>query len=117
MTELVQAGYVYIAQPPLFKAVTGKNAYYLKDERALENFMKDLPENRKVDISRHKGLGEMDAPELWETTMDPERRGMLQVTVDDLILADEVFSTLMGESVEARRNFIQRNANEAMLDV
>lgn len=117
MTELVQAGYVYIAQPPLFKAVTGKNATYLKDERSLDDFLKDLPENRKVDISRHKGLGEMDAQELWATTMDPDQRSMLQITVDDQIIADEVFSTLMGESVEARRKFIQQNASEATLDV
>lgn len=117
MTELVQAGYVYIAQPPLFKVVTGRTTTYLKDDYALEAFLKQLPDNRKVEISRHKGLGEMDAAELWETTMNPERRNMLQVTVDDLILADEVFSTLMGENVEARRNFIQQNASEATLDV
>lgn len=117
MRGLVESGFVYVCQPPLYKAVIGKTATYLKDDKSLEAFLADQPENRKVDISRHKGLGEMDAGELWETTMDPARRGLLQVAVDDLTIADETFSTLMGENVEARRNFIQRNAADAVIDI
>jgi DNA gyrase subunit B len=109
MPQMVKMGYVYIAQPPLFSAVLGKEKTYLKDEHALNRFLADNP-GRKPEISRFKGLGEMNADELWATTMDPMARSLLQVSVEDAALADDVFSTLMGDVVDFRREFIERNA-------
>ncbi len=109
MPQMVKMGYVYIAQPPLYSAVLGKEKTYLKDEHALNRFLADNP-GRKPEISRFKGLGEMNAEELWATTMDPMARSLLQVSVEDAALADDVFSTLMGDVVDFRREFIERNA-------
>ncbi len=112
MPELVKAGYVYAAQPPLFRVDLGKDTHYLKDEGTLERFMAEHP-NRKIDPQRFKGLGEMDWEELGSTTMNQVTRTLLQVSVSDAAIADDVFSVLMGEDVEARRTFIQHNAKDA----
>jgi DNA gyrase subunit B len=114
----VKQGFVYIAQPPLYGAKIGKDERaYLKDDAALDAFMAEH-ENRKVDVSRFKGLGEMDWHELGETTMDPATRTLLQVSVEDAAIADEIFSTLMGDDVDARRGFIQENAKDVrILDI
>lgn len=117
MRPLVEAGYVYAAQPPLFSAVVGKTKTYVKDEAALQEFL-DKNEGRKPEIQRLKGLGEMDFHELWTTTMDPENRTLLQITVEQAALADEACSVLMGENVELRKAFIQNNAADVrFLDI
>jgi DNA gyrase subunit B len=109
--ELVRGGHVYIAQPPLFRADIGKERNYLKDEAALRAFEAEHA-NRKIEVSRFKGLGEMDWPELGATTMDRATRSLLQVSVEDAAIADEVFSKLMGDDVESRKGFIQENAKD-----
>jgi DNA gyrase subunit B len=111
MADLVKMGYVYIAQPPLFSAVLGKEKTYLKDEHALQAFLASH-EGRKPEISRFKGLGEMNYDELWATTMDPGNRSLLQVSVEDAAIADDITSRLMGDDVDARRTFIQENASD-----
>ena len=117
MKPLVDAGHIFIAQPPLFSTVVGKEKIYLKDENAKTNFLNEKPDHKK-DFQRLKGLGEMDFDELWDTTMDPTRRSLLQVTVEMGAVADEVFSTLMGEDVESRKRFIQTNARDVrFLDI
>jgi DNA gyrase subunit B len=118
LPEIVRAGYVYIAQPPLYGAKIGKDERtYLKDDAALIAF-EAQHEGRKLDVSRFKGLGEMDWKELAETTMDPASRTLLQVSVEDAAIADEIFSTLMGDDVDARRGFIQSNAKDVrFLDI
>lgn len=107
---LVEQGYIYIAQPPLYKVVLGKNAHYVLDDRELDVFLKTLPENSKREVSRNKGLGEMDPEELCTTTMNVDNRTLLRVEVEDAMVADEVFQVLMGEEVEPRRKFIEENA-------
>ncbi|MDG2427632.1 MAG: DNA topoisomerase (ATP-hydrolyzing) subunit B [Acidimicrobiales bacterium] len=117
MRPLVQAGHVYIAQPPLYSTVVGREKLYLKDDHAKDAFMIDNP-GHKREFQRLKGLGEMDFDELKETTMDPSRRNLLQVSVEMLTVADEVFATLMGENVESRKRFIQTNARDVrFLDI
>ncbi len=118
LPEIVRGGFVYIAQPPLYGARIGKDdRTYLKDEAALRAFEAEH-EGRKIEISRFKGLGEMDWQELGATTMDPATRTLLQVSVEDAAIADEIFSKLMGEDVEARRGFIQQNAKDVrFLDI
>jgi DNA gyrase subunit B len=115
--EIVRAGHVYIAQPPLFRADIGKERNYLKDDAALRAFEADH-EGRKIEVSRFKGLGEMDWQELGETTMDPATRSLLQVSVEDAAIADDVFSRLMGDDVDSRKGFIQENAKDVrFLDI
>lgn len=110
MRPLVEAGYIYIAQPPLYKVEQGRKKHYVYDDEALEELRATLPETPKPSISRYKGLGEMNADQLWETTMDPENRTLLQVELTDAVEADEVFEMLMGDVVETRREFIEENA-------
>jgi DNA gyrase subunit B len=117
LPELVKQGFVYIAQPPLFRADIGKERTYLKDEGTLAAF-EAAHEGRKIEISRFKGLGEMDWQELGVTTMAPETRSLLQVSVEDAAIADDTFSRLMGDDVESRRTFIQSNAKDVrFLDI
>ena len=117
MKELFFEGCIYIAQPPLYSTEVNKTKIYLKDDYAKEKFLEENPKH-KSDFGRLKGLGEMDADELWETTMNPATRTLLQVTVEQASLADDVVSKLMGEDVESRKTFIQTNAKDVrFLDI
>jgi DNA gyrase subunit B len=119
MPELIEDGYVYVAQSPLYRATVGKEKFYLMNDEEREEFLEDIMKDRKKmpDISRFKGLGEMDPIELWDTTMDPENRVLKQITINDAEEADKVFDMLMGTSVPPRRRFIQTHAKKANLDI
>ncbi|TCK86798.1 DNA gyrase subunit B [Natranaerovirga hydrolytica] len=109
LPELVESGKVYIAQPPLYKVEKSKNAHYVFSDKELDELLDEIG-REGITLQRYKGLGEMDSEQLWETTMDPDRRTLLRVDLEDAAAADEIFTTLMGDKVEPRRNFIEANA-------
>ena len=119
MRELVESGYIYIATPPLYQVKKGKQAHYAWDDDQRDRFILELKgsgSESSVNVQRYKGLGEMNAEQLWETTMDPERRTLRQVTIENAADCDRVFSMLMGEDVPPRREFIEKNAKYANID-
>ena len=114
---LIEAGFIYVAVPPLYRVKMGKQVIYLKDDAALATFMAEN-EGRKISPSRFKGLGEMNADELWDTAMNPDTRTLMRVEIDDAAIADEMFTVLMGDDVQARKSFIQQNAKDVrFLDI
>ena len=120
MPQLIEGGYVYAAQPPLFQVKRGKDVWYTYSDREQDELLAELKSKdsrSKIEIQRYKGLGEMDATQLWETTMDFNHRTLIQIALDDAEAADEIVTTLMGDKVPPRKKFIEENAKYATLDL
>jgi DNA gyrase subunit B len=111
MPQVIEQGYLYIAQPPLYRVSTGKVTRYAQSERDRERIVKEM-NVKNISVQRFKGLGEMNADQLWDTTMNPESRTLLKVEVDDAAEADSIFTMLMGERVEPRKDFIKTEARK-----
>ena len=118
MQALIDEGFLYIAQPPLYRVQSGRQVQYAYSEEGKDTLMSKLDGRRNIQVQRYKGLGEMNPDQLWETTMNPDTRQMLQVNIEDAVLVDDVFSTLMSEAVAPRKSFIQAHARSVKnLDV
>jgi DNA gyrase subunit B len=117
MPEIITRGYLYLAMPPLYKITVGKEFRYAFNDEEKDELMKTFVKDKKFTISRYKGLGEMDAQQLWETTMDPKTRTLKQVNVESAEAAGNMFEMLMGEEVPPRKKFIQQHAKLATLDI
>jgi len=120
MTPLIEKGYVYAAQPPLFRVKQGKEIHYTYSDAEQDKLLAELKahnKSTKIEIQRYKGLGEMDFNQLWETTMDYNHRTLVQIKIEDATAADEIFTTLMGDKVPPRKKFIEDNARYATLDI
>jgi DNA gyrase subunit B len=117
MRELIDGGYLYIAQPPLYRIQHGKEGHWIYNEKDKDTHLNRLKDGKNVTVQRYKGLGEMNPDQLWDTTMDPAHRTVLQVTIEDSMVADRVFTQLMGEEVAPRKSFIQSHYDKANLDI
>ena len=117
MKQLIEAGYIYIAQPPLFRISKNKKGYYLYNESKVKTLLEKIGKDG-TNLQRYKGLGEMNPIQLWDTTMNPNNRILLKITLEDAVEADKIFTILMGDQVEPRREFIRKHAKEVInLDV
>ena len=110
MPQVIEQGYVYIAMPPLYKISYNKKEWYVYDDNDRDSILNEIGRGNNAAVQRYKGLGEMDYHQLWETTMDYNTRTLIQITLEDVTMADEIFTTLMGDKVPPRKKFIEDNA-------